>query len=151
MKTFQDWLQENNLNEISARLLNKAANVAAARQDPRGERLEDKFTQAANMKTNKEFEADPNKIVISKLQLRMVNVETRQDGSGWKIHCLDARRSPFTLFIDMPGRGQINRTMSVFLKDETSGRDYPVEAIERKYAMMISKRTGIRPTELPLA
>lgn len=148
MKTFQDWLQENNLNEISAELLQRAATTAQNRGDIRGQRLGDKFDQASQVKSQKEFASDPNKIIIDGVELKINNVEDKV--GGFKIHCVNQHMTKYTLFIDMPGRGAKNQIANVTLRNMNNGEDFKIKGIERKHAMVIAKLLNIRPTILPL-
>ena len=65
MKSFKEWRENREINEISSDLLHRAANAAASRSDSRGERLAGKFGDAVNPKMVQEFEKNPNKITVS--------------------------------------------------------------------------------------
>jgi hypothetical protein len=64
MKSFAEWLVENKkeINEISSELLGRAEDAAKLRNDGRGERLQNKFSDAKKSMVKTEFLASPTSI-----------------------------------------------------------------------------------------
>ena len=174
MKSFSEWREGREINEISSDLLHRASNAAASRSDSRGERLAGKFGDAVNPKMVQEFEQNPNKItasdrgmndynlalVSSSLSVRSVSNSTASvdprmlgdhEDKQYVVKChinVDSKIKDAVLNIGYLGKATRRANMSVDNQTEDVEFDR-ISAI--KLAKYINSNGGnVKPTELPL-
>lgn len=137
MKTFNEYLESKGvLNEISADLLRKSADVASQRGDTRGQRLSGKFTAAADVRSPTVELIGPEGKKKYFLVRDIVKSKDRHEA------------------IDLIGRG--NEKISIFGLHTPVATVSPHYDFDRMNAIILTKAineklgTNIKPTQLPM-
>lgn len=164
MKSFSEWREGREINEISSDLLNRAANVAARRPDARGERLTDKFNAAIPTRIRQEFDSNQNKIkVMHGKSLLDVAIQSfgrpTDEGIEYELKCNvvnlgqgDNVIPDVTLRIShLPSNG----VRSVELRRITQDQEIAKIMLDRMNAVKLAKYINsnggnVKPTEFPL-
>jgi hypothetical protein len=164
MKSFSEWRENREINEISSDLLNRAANVAARRPDARGERLTDKFNAAIPTRIRQEFDSNQNKIRVMEVGSNDVYDVAIQsfgrptdEGIEYELKCNavnpdqdTAQIFNVTLRISyLPSNGVRNVGMRTQLADAKIMLDRMNAVKLTKY--INSNGGNIKPTEFPLS
>jgi hypothetical protein len=164
MKSFKEWRENREINEISSDLLNRAANTAARRPDARGERLTDKFNAAIPTRIRQEFDSNQNKIRVMEVGSNDVYDVAIQsfgrptdEGIEYELKCNavnpdheTAQIFNVTLRISyLPSNGVRNVGMRTQLADAKIMLDRMNAVKLTKY--INSNGGNIKPTEFPLS
>lgn len=175
MKSFSEWREGREINEISSDLLHRAANAAASRSDSRGERLAGKFGDALNPKMVQEFEKNPNKITVSdrgmndyELALAAVSSPARSirdiasstmylnanEDKQYVVKChinVDSKIKDAVLNIGYLGK--VTRRANLYVDNQTEDVEFDRISAIKLCGYINSNSAGggnVKPTELPL-